>query len=214
MKNKPFVIGITGGSGSGKTFFLNSFLKHFNKDEVCLISQDDYYIPVGEMTQEENKLHNFDLPTAIDDKQFSSDIQKILNWETVFKKEYKFNNKDAIQQVLEIKPAPIVIIEGLFILHYKAVSALLDMKIFIEAKEHVALKRRIERDFLERGYHEEDVKYKWNNHVMPSYNLFLLPYRDIADQIIENSANVEQNILDLTAHISQELRLKIHQIEN
>lgn len=209
MKNKSVVIGITGGSGSGKTFFLNSFLKHFTKEEICLISQDDYYIPVGEMTREENKLHNFDLPTAIDEKQFSSDIRTILNGETVFKTEYKFNNKNAAQKVLEIKPAPIVIIEGLFILHYERVSALLDMKIFIQAEESIALKRRINRDFTERGYSEEDVIYKWNNHVRPSYNCFLLPYINSANRIIDNSVNDQQNIIELSAQISQELRLAL-----
>ena len=78
MKNsKPVIIGIAGGSGSGKTFFLHSFLHHFKTDEVTLISQDDYYIPPGEMTQEENKLYNFDLPTTIDSQQFVMDLKKL-----------------------------------------------------------------------------------------------------------------------------------------
>lgn len=212
MKTKPYVIGITGGSGSGKTFFLNCFLTHFTKDEVCLISQDDYYIPVGEMTQEENKLHNFDLPTSVDYEQFTADIQKLLNGEKVYKKEYKFNKKDATQQVLEISPAPIIIIEGLFILYYQEISSLLDRKIFIEAEEEIALQRRIKRDLIERGYLEEDVKYKWNNHVMPSYNRFLLPYRSSADRIIENSVNVAENIMDITEQISRNLRVQIQKV--
>lgn len=91
-KNKPFIIGIAGGSGSGKTFFLNSFLHHFKNDEVTLVSQDDYYIPAGEMTQEENKLYNFDLPSTIDDDQFLHDIKQLVKGEVVYKKEYNFNN--------------------------------------------------------------------------------------------------------------------------
>ena len=74
--NKPFIIGIAGGSGSGKTFFLNCFLHHFKNDEVTLVSQDDYYIPAGEMTQEENKLYNFDLPSTIYDLPFLTEQAK------------------------------------------------------------------------------------------------------------------------------------------
>ena len=209
MKNKPYVIGIAGGSGSGKTFFLNCFLNHFKTDEICLISQDDYYIPVGELTQEQNKLHNFDLPNAIDEKQFFTDIQKILDGETIYKKAYKFNKKNAEQEILEIKPASILIIEGLFILHYPEIASLLNLKIFIQAQEEVALQRRIKRDFIERGYSENDVRYKWNNHVLPSYNEYLLPYITVADKIIDNNLNIADQIIKTTAEISRELKVNI-----
>lgn len=209
MKNKPFVIGITGCSGSGKTFFLNSFLKHFQKEEICLISQDDYYIPVGDLTQEENKLHNFDLPNAIDDRQFISDVKQILDGRTIYKKEYTFNNKNSVPQILEIKSAPVVIIEGLFILHYEQLFSLLNLKIFIEAEQTVALQRRIIRDFTERGYNEEDVKYKWNNHVVPSYDSFLLPYRSKADYIIKNNSNIPLHMIAFAEQISQKIRSRL-----
>ena len=130
MNNKPYVIGIAGGSGSGKTFFLKCFLNHFTKGEVCLVSQDDYYHSVGEMTAEENKLYNFDLPSTIDDALFTRDIHSLLNGETVYKKEYTFNNASAVPKMLEIKSAPIIIVEGLFILHFKQIAELLDMKSF------------------------------------------------------------------------------------
>src|ERR1700749_2215175 len=87
--NKPYIIGIAGGSGSGKTFFLKCFLEHFKPEEVCLVSQDDYYIPVAHtMTAEENKLYNFDLPATIDNDHFLADIQSLMNYETVYKQEY------------------------------------------------------------------------------------------------------------------------------
>ncbi|RZL31259.1 MAG: uridine kinase, partial [Pedobacter sp.] len=109
LNKKPFIIGIAGGSGSGKTFFLNCFLHHFKQDEVTLVSQDDYYIPAGEMTQEENKLYNFDLPSTIDSEQFLRDIKQLLAGEVVYKKEYNFNNPLAVVKILEIKSAPIII---------------------------------------------------------------------------------------------------------
>jgi uridine kinase len=208
--NKPFIIGIAGGSGSGKTFFLKCFLEHFTEAEVCLVSQDDYYIPVAHnMTKEENKLYNFDLPSTIDHAHFEDDIEKLINGEAILKKEYTFNNADAIPKILEIKPAPIMIVEGLFILHFKKIAASLDLKIFIEADDEVALERRLKRDLLERGYSHDDVMYKWINHVVPAYQEYLLPYKDECDQIISNNSHVADDIICITESISKELREKV-----
>jgi len=205
--NKPYVIGIAGGSGSGKTFFLNCFLEHFSADEVCLISQDDYYIPVAEgMTAEENKLYNFDLPTTIDEAAFIADAQKLLNHETVYKKEYTFNNPLAVPKMLEIKPAPVIIIEGLFILHFAAIAEMLDLKIFIDTEEEVALHRRLKRDLHERGYSAEDVHYKWTNHVLSAYKEYLLPYKSVCHKIVTNNTQVAKDIIQVTREISKEVR--------
>lgn len=208
--NKPYLIGIAGGSGSGKTFFLKCFLEHFTPEEVCLVSQDDYYIPVGHtMTAEENKLYNFDLPSTIDHKHFEDDIHQLMNNHIIYKKEYTFNNPTATPKVMEIKPAPIIIVEGLFILHFKAIAELLDMTIFIDADEEVALKRRLKRDLVERGYSNDDVTYKWINHVVPSYKEYLLPYRESCDKVVLNNSNVAKDIIKITDEISAELREKV-----
>jgi len=209
LNKKPFIIGIAGGSGSGKTFFLNCFLHHFKQDEVTLVSQDDYYIPAGEMTQEENKLYNFDLPSTIDSDQFLRDIKQLLNGEVVYKKEYNFNNPLAVVKILEIKSAPIIIVEGLFILHFKEIAALLDHQIFVDADEQVALDRRIKRDGLERGYPEDDVLYKWHNHVLPAYKEYLLPYKENCDKVVMNNTNEPDEIIAITEEISVDLRNSI-----
>ena len=208
--NKPYIIGIAGGSGSGKTFFLNRFLDHFTADEVCLVSQDDYYIPVAhDMTPEENKLYNFDLPRTIDNAQFEKDVSDLIAGNTIFKKEYTFNNPSLSPKMLEIKPAPILIIEGLFIMHFKGIADLIDMKIFVEADEATALDRRLKRDLEERGYSNEDVIYKWLNHVKPAYNEYLLPYKGECDKLVINNTNTTANIVKITEEISHELRQKL-----
>ena len=208
--SKPFIVGIAGGSGSGKTFFLKRFLDHFTADEVCLVSQDDYYIPVAHnMTAEENKLYNFDLPHTIDHEHFENDINSLLNRQTIYKNEYTFNNPSVVPQLLEIKPAPILIVEGLFILHFKGISNLLDMKIFVDADEDIALQRRLKRDLIERGYSNDDVLYKWANHVVPAYKDFLLPYKNECDRVILNNTHTAENILSVTEDISKQLREKV-----
>jgi uridine kinase len=205
--NKPFIIGIAGGSGSGKTFFLKCFLEHFSPEEVCLVSQDDYYFPVAhKMTKEEIALYNFDLPSTIDHEHFEDDIAKLIAGETVLKKEYTFNNLDLVPKMLEIKPAPIMLVEGLFILHFRKIAETFDFKIFIEADDHIALGRRLKRDLVERGYSHDDVMYRWENHVKPAYNKYLLPYRDECDQVITNNTHEAEDIICVTEAISKELR--------
>lgn len=207
---KPFIIGIAGGSGSGKTFFLKCFLEHFTQDEVCLVSQDDYYFPVAHnMTQEENKLYNFDIPETIDRKEFFNDIEKLINNETIYKKEYTFNNPSAVPKILEIRPAPILIVEGLFIFHFTEVARLLDLKIFIEADEDVALRRRLKRDLEERGYSHDDAMYKWENHVVPAYKEYLLPYKNECEQLIVNNTQIAKDLIIITEEISKQLREKV-----
>jgi len=203
---RPYVIGIAGSSGSGKTFFLNCFLNHFTPEEVTLISQDDYYIPAHTKTREENKLYNFDLPTAIDRRAFYRDIQSLFNGQTVYKEEYTFNNPSRKPKILEIAPAPVLIVEGLFIFYYDEVNALLNHRIFLHAEDEIALQRRLKRDLVERGYFEEDVRYKWVNHVVPAYRQFLLPFREQCDRIIINNTDDPTPILAITDEISDDLR--------
>lgn len=207
--NKPYVIGIAGSSGSGKTFFLKSFLNHFTEDQVTLISQDDYYIPANTKTQEENRLYNFDLPTSINREEFYHDIKNLFEGNTIYKEEYTFNNPNLKPKMLEIKPAPILIVEGLFIFHYEEINELLDYRVFIDADESVALDRRKKRDLIERGYDEDDVMYKWIEHVVPSYNQYLLPYKTICDKIIINNTDDPALIHYATNMVSMDLREKL-----
>lgn len=208
--NKPYIIGIAGGSGSGKTFFLKCFLEHFKPEEVCLVSQDDYYVPVADnMTPEENKLYNFDLPHTIDKDHFMADIDKLMRGESFTKKEYTFGNPNAVPKMLTIKPAPIIIVEGLFIMHFKEIADVLDLKIFIDVEEDIALQRRLKRDLVERGYSHDDVMYKWVNHVVPAYKEFLLPYKDQCDKVITNNSHVADDIIAVTEEISVELRERL-----
>lgn len=208
--DKPYVIGIAGSSGSGKTFFLKSFLDHFSTSEITLISQDDYYIPANTKTQEENRLYNFDLPTSIDRNAFYADIKDLFDGKTVYKEEYTFNNPALKPKMLEIKPANILVVEGLFIFHYEEINQLLDYRIFLDAEESIALERRLRRDLVERGYDHDDVMYKWINHVVPSYNEYLLPFRETCDLVIQNNTDEPAVIQSFTNDIASELRQRIY----
>lgn len=174
-----------------------------------MISQDDYYIPANTKTKEENKLYNFDLPTAIDRAAFFHDIRSLFEGQTIYREEYTFNNLALRPKMLETRPAPILIVEGLFIFYYEEVNALLNHRIFLHAEEEIALQRRLKRDLIERGYDEEDVRYKWVNHVMPAYHEYLQPYRNQCDRIIINNTDDPAPIIAITDDISAELRKKV-----
>jgi uridine kinase len=184
---KPFIIGITGGSGSGKTTFIKDIRDKFSESELCIISQDDYYRPRHEQETDEKGYQNFDLPQSIDKKLFHADLEKLLNGETIEKMEYLFNNKEAEGTIKFFKPAPIIIVEGLFVFHYKKIRRLLDLKVFFYAADHLKVIRRIMRDQVERGYPIDDVLYRYEHHVMPSYKKYIEPYMQEADIIINNN---------------------------
>jgi uridine kinase len=187
----PFFVGITGGSASGKTLFLNKLLELLPEDKVCLISQDNYYRDKDQQPIDENGVYNFDLPESLHYDEFARDIERLKNGETVTRKEYVFNNPNATPKLLEYTPAPIIVVEGLFVLHYPEVAHLLDLKLFIEAKGYIKLKRRIIRDSEERGYDLQDVLYRFEKHVMPSYEKFIEPSKYEADIIIPNNSRFD-----------------------
>lgn len=202
---KPFTIGITGGSGSGKTFFIKNLENRFTDTELCLISQDHYYHPREMQQHDERGIKNFDLPESIDHKQFQLDIQTLKRGEILKKKEYTFNNPNVTPKILEFKPAPVIIVEGLFVQYFPDLERELDLKIFIEAKDHVKLSRRIKRDNEERGYDLEDVLYRYENHVMPVYETLIKPLKHRADIVIPNNSNFNRALDFLTLAIKAKI---------
>ncbi|TFV96287.1 uridine kinase [Algoriphagus kandeliae] len=191
---RPFIVGITGGSASGKTLFLERLLGSFEPGEVCLISQDNYYKPRHLQPIDAQGVHNFDTPQSIDFEAYAEDIRKIQKGETVYREEYTFNNAAKKPKMLAFEPAPVIVVEGIFVLYYPELSDLLDLKVFIDAKDHIKLKRRIIRDKVERGYDLDDVLYRYEMHVMPTYEKYIKPFKNDADLIIPNNDNFDMGL--------------------
>ena len=173
MDQKPFIIGISGGSGSGKTTFVKELAASFSPEQVCILSQDNYYKPREEQVTDNTGEKNFDLPESFKEEEYHQDVLRLLNGEDVVLKEYTYNNPLAEPKLVTYKAAPVVIIEGIFVFHFADVSRLMDLKIFIDADEHIKLIRRIQRDKIERNYPLEDVLYRYQHHVFPSYEKFI-----------------------------------------
>lgn len=205
----PFIVGITGGSASGKTLFLEQLLNTFEEDEVCLISQDNYYKPLHLQPKDENGIENFDVPQSIDFEEYASDIRKIQSGETIYRKEYTFNNTSKTPKTLTFNSAPIVVVEGIFVFYYPELTELLDLKIFIDAKDHIKLKRRIIRDKVERGYDLDDVLYRYEKHVMPTYEKFIKPFKNEADLIIPNNHNFDKGLEVVKCYLQAKSDIKL-----
>jgi uridine kinase len=204
-----YLIGIAGGSASGKTYFLQSIRKVFPQHEVCIISQDDYYRPITEQVADENGEINFDLPESIDNEAFIRDVQALATGSKIQKKEYTFNNPNAEAKTYDFYPAPIIVVEGLFIFHITQIKKMLDLKIFMDSRDDIKLNRRLERDTKERGYPRETILYQWHNHVYPSYKQYLLPYKDEADIIITNNYAFDKGLELIIDHIHSILNWRV-----
>jgi uridine kinase len=203
---KPYIVGITGGSGSGKTYFLKSLINSFKPEEVCLISQDNYYKPRHLQPIDENGVYNFDTPSSIDFEQYAADIIKLKEGEKIEKAEYTYNNPNATPSILTFEPAQLIIVEGIFVFYFEEIANLLDLKIFMDAKDHIKLKRRIIRDKFERGYDIEDVLYRYEYHVAPTFNRYIEPYKAEADLVIPNNRNFEKALEVLVTFLKTKIQ--------
>lgn len=191
---QPYLIGITGGSGSGKTSFIRRLRAAFTEEELCIISQDDYYYPREKQKIDKQGITNYDLPRSIEKKAFARDIKRLMKGEIIERKEYTFNNALATPKMLTFRPAPIILVEGIFVFHFKKIRKLLDLKVFLHAKENLKVIRRIKRDKVERNYPLEDVLYRYEHHVLPTFEKYILPYKDEADIVINNNEDFEKGL--------------------
>lgn len=203
---RPFIVGITGGSGSGKTTFIKAIKQKFSKADICIVSQDEYYRPREEQLTDENGVQNFDLPTSIDDEHFAKDLEKLISGETVHKKEYTFNNDLAKAKMLTFNPTKVIIVEGIFIFHFPQIAKLLDFKIYIDARDDLKIIRRIRRDRMERNYPLDDVLYRYQHHVTPAYEQYIKPYKSDANVIINNHANFQSALNMVVAFLEYKLK--------
>lgn len=201
MHRGHYLIGVAGGSGSGKTTLVRALRDSLPPASVCIISQDDYYHPRESQQLDENGQVNFDLPTAVDLDGLARDLRTLVSGQAILRKEYTFNQEGKEARMVEMHPAPVILVEGLFVLHHEPIRELFDLRVFIEASEQAQLDRRLQRDARDRGYGKEEVMYQWENHVLPAYRNYLMPYRHLCDLHVVNEINYERAVKVLGNHL-------------
>jgi uridine kinase len=201
VREIQYSIGITGGSGSGKSYLIDALRGRFSDEEVAILSQDNYYRKRAEQVRDREGIQNFDLPGSFVMDDFIRDFEALLAGKTVTREEYTYNNEDVTPGTVVIHPAPVLLVEGLFVLTTDRIREALDMKIFVEASDVVKVKRRIVRDRSERNYPLEDVLYRYEHHVLPAYQQYIAPYKNAADVVINNNSSMDRGLELLSVFI-------------
>lgn len=192
MTDKQILVGLAGGSASGKTSFIRRLSELFSPKEFVVVSQDNYYKPLSQQERDERGEVNFDLPSAIDFKRLIKDVRQLQKGKKVSMVEYTFNNPDVFPKQIELLPAPIIMVEGLFIYSDIKLKKLFDWRMYIHTDLDVAKERRLRRDVEERGMSTQEVLHQWENHVLPSYHDMLKDHKDDAHFVIDNTESFEE----------------------
>ena len=185
MKN-IFVIGIAGGTGSGKTTVVNQIINELPKSEVCVLSQDSYYCQTNSLSYEERTKINFDHPRAIDFDLLVKHLSDLKNNKVIEQPIYSFETHNRTNQTVKTPPRKVIIIEGILIFNSKELRNLCDIKIFVHADADERLIRRVRRDIKERGRNVDEVLSRYQDTLKPMHQQFIEPTKTYADIIIPN----------------------------
>ncbi|HLV23656.1 MAG TPA: uridine kinase [Moheibacter sp.] len=191
------IIGIAGGTGSGKTTVVRNILKHLNTENVLVVSQDNYYKDHNELSLEERQKINFDHPRSIDFELLTRHIKQLKNGEIVEQPVYSFITHSRTDETLITHPKNVIIVEGILVLTDPALRELFDVKIFVHADSDERLIRRIQRDITERGRDLEEVLNRYRTTLKPMHEQFIEPSKSHADIIVPNMKKKNQAAIQL-----------------
>lgn len=187
--SKPFVIGVAGGSGSGKSTVTREVLASIGPDMVAVVMQDDYYCDQTHLSPEARRKTNYDHPQAFDWPLMVQHVQALLRGESIEMPTYDFAKDNRASQTITVKPAPVIVIEGLFALFDAELCKMMSLKIFVDTAADVRFIRRLQRDMAERGRSAESVINQYMETVRPMHKQFIEPTKRNADVILPHGAN-------------------------
>lgn len=181
------IIGIAGGTGSGKTTVVNQITDELSTLDVGVISQDSYYNDLSHLSFDERKKVNFDHPSAIDFKLLEEHLKELKSGNTINQPHYSFVNHNRTDESTPVSPTKVLIVEGILIMSDLSLRSLYDIKIFVHADSDERLIRRLKRDTRERGREAEDVLNAYQQNIKPMHDEFIEPTKEFADIIIPNN---------------------------
>lgn len=201
---KPYIIGIAGGSGSGKSTFAARIKEAF-PTQVSLVSCDNYYLPHDDLPLEERAHLNYDAPAALEFDLMVKHLEQLKNGQAALCPVYDFTQHTRSDTVTEIKPRPIILIDGILIFHDESLRNCMDLKIYVETDADERILRRARRDMLERGRDLDSVIDQYLSTVKPMHNTYVKPTKVFADIILNGGKN-EQAFTLVKAQIEQLLQ--------
>lgn len=183
-KNKPLVIGIAGGTGSGKSTVSRAILESVPEKNVAIIEQDCYYKDQSHLPPEERVHVNYDHPLAFDTELMIEQVEMLIKGQAIEKPQYDFTVHNRKKETVRVEPKDIILLEGILVLDSPKLRDLMDIKIFVDTDADVRIIRRIVRDIKDRGRSLESVINQYLNIVKPAHNEFCEPTKRYADIII------------------------------
>ncbi|KAK6928398.1 hypothetical protein RJ641_006989 [Dillenia turbinata] len=202
---QPFVIGVAGGSASGKTTVCQKIISQLHDQRVVLIQQDSFYRSLTDEMKKNVQEYNFDHPNAFNTELLLSCMNTLKQGQAVSIPHYDFKIRQSIEAARRVNSSDIIILEGILILHDPEVRNLMNMKIFVDTDSDVRLARRIQRDTIERGRNIESVLNQYAKFVKPSFEEFILPSKKHADIIIPRGGDNNVAIDLIVQHIRTKL---------
>ncbi|MCK8818084.1 uridine kinase [Natroniella sulfidigena] len=181
---QPVLIGITGGTGSGKTTVAETIIEQLDYEEVAMIEQDAYYKDQSHLSLEERVETNYDHPFAFDTELLVEHLEQLLARKPIEKPVYSFKEHTRLDEVVTIAPCKAIILEGILVLENKKLRDMLDIKIYVDTDNDVRFIRRLVRDIKERGRDMESVINQYLDVVRPMHQQFIEPTKKYADIII------------------------------
>jgi len=199
------IIGIAGGSGSGKTTVVNKIIKNLPKNSVSIISQDAYYKDNGHLPEEEKKQINFDHPSSIEFELLNKHIDKLILGESIERPVYNYVTCARAKETIPIEPKKVIIVEGILILTNAKLTNKFSIKVFVDADADDRLMRIIHRDLIERGRSVQDVLEHYDTFVKPMHLQFIEPTKRYADIIVPQGGTNHVAIDILSSRIKMNL---------
>lgn len=196
-----FIIGIAGGTGSGKTTVVHQILNELQDDDVDVIYQDSYYKDNSHLSYEERVKINFDHPQSIDFDLFVKHLKELKKGNSIEQPVYSFKEHNRTKETIDIKPRKVMLVEGILVLANPEIRKMFDIKIFVHTDSDERLIRRLKRDIHERGRDMDEVLDRYQTTLKPMHQQFIEPTKEFADIIIpynrynEVGVNVVQTII-------------------
>ncbi len=184
MRHKPLVIGVAGGSGSGKTSVTKAICDRFSDKTILVLDQDDYYKNQDHLSFEERLKTNYDHPFAFDNDLLIQHIKELLEQRPIEKPVYDYKRHTRSEEVILVEPKDVIIVEGILVLEDSRLRDLMDIKLYVDTDNDIRFIRRLVRDIKERGRNLDSVVEQYLNSVRPSHLQFIEPTKRYADIII------------------------------
>ena len=191
MQNRPIIIGVTGGSGGGKTSVSRAILANFPNEKIAMIEHDSYYKDQSHLTFEERVKTNYDHPLAFDTDLMIEQLNELIEGRPVDIPVYDYTQHTRSDQTVRMEPQDVIIVEGILVLEDKRLRDLMDIKLFVDTDDDIRIIRRIKRDMEERGRSLDSIIEQYTEVVKPMYHQFIEPTKRYADIVIpEGVSNV------------------------